>query len=316
MKEPTDIPAAEAERESSASYGEAVVRAAPGLARIYATMWWNTAEWTVSSSLRAGSRLLRGTTEGGSPVDLVQAAEEEVREYARRLLGRDDLDDAEEGGARTGPDRSAGPDTGGEATSSQLRERGAELLRRSADVHDTEDVHPAYARILEVLAPDEARILRLLATRGPQPSVDVRAGLPLVSELVAPGRSMIGAEAGCRYPDRVHAYLNNLFRLGLIWFSREPVRERLRYQVLEAQPEVVEALRKGGRTARTVRRSILLTPFGKDFCELCLPLDTGEFEALEEAPGGDQAEEPPGPDSPSSSSGSASERTVRAIRST
>ena len=50
---------------------------------------------------------------------------------------------------------------------------------------------------------------------------------------------MIGAEAGCRYPDRVPSYLNNLYRLGLIWFSREPLSDRLRYQVLEAQPDVV-----------------------------------------------------------------------------
>jgi hypothetical protein len=41
--------------------------------------------------------------------------------------------------------------------------------------------------------------------------------------------------------------------------------------VLEAQPDVVEAKRSGGR-AKTVRRSILLTPFGEDFCRVCLPL--------------------------------------------
>jgi hypothetical protein len=208
-----------------------LIRSAPGLARIYATMWWHTAEWTVNSSLRAGSRLLRAAVRGGPPADLLGAVEEEVRDYARQLLGQDRLDDVPDSasGAR---DHRAPPAAG--RPPSDLRQRGAELLRRSADVHETDDVHPAYERILEVLAPDEARILRLLATAGPQPSVDVRAGLPMASELVAPGRSMIGAEAGCRYPDRVRAYLNNLYRLGLIWFSREPIRERLRYQVLGA----------------------------------------------------------------------------------
>jgi hypothetical protein len=43
--------------------------------------------------------------------------------------------------------------------------------------------------------------------------------------------------------------------------------------VLEAQTEVTEALERGGRTARTVRRSIVLTPFGEDFCAICLPLE-------------------------------------------
>ena len=36
---------------------------------------------------------------------------------------------------------------------------------------------------------------------------------------------------------------------------------------------------KKGRT-RTVRRSIQLTPFGEDFCETVLPLETAELEAL------------------------------------
>ena len=62
------------------------------------------------------------------------------------------------------------------------------------------------------------------------------------SRLIAPGLSMIGARAGCRYVDRVPSYLNNLFRLGMVWFSRETIRDPLRYQVLEAQPDVLEAI--------------------------------------------------------------------------
>ena len=76
-------------------------------------------------------------------------------------------------------------------------------------------------------------------------------------------------QSGVRRNDRVPAYLNNLFRLGLIWFSREPVKDALRYQVLEVQPDVVAAKHKAGR-ARTIRRSIELTHFGRDFCEMCL----------------------------------------------
>ena len=112
------------------------------------------------------------------------------------------------------------------------------------------------------------------------PSVDIRAGMPMASRLVAPGRNMMGAQAGCRHLARVPAYLNNLSRLGLIWFSRESLEDPARYQVLEAQPEVVEAMRKAGRTGRTVRRSILLTPFGRDFCDAVLPFRTAEPDAL------------------------------------
>jgi hypothetical protein len=127
----------------------------------------------------------------------------------------------------------------------------------------------------------------MLADQGPQPAVDVRSGLmPLksTSELVAAGLSMIGQESGSRHLDDVPAYLNNLFRLGLIWFSSEPLRDPLRYQVLEAQPEVAEALESAGRT-RTVRRSIHLTPFGADFCELCLPGEPGEPDRGEDGDG-------------------------------
>lgn len=89
------------------------------------------------------------------------------------------------------------------------------------------------------------------------------------SRLIAAGLSMIGARAGCRYVERVPSYLNNLFRLGLIWFSRETLRESHRYQVLEAQPDVLEAIHSVSH-AKVVRRSIHLTPFGTDFCRIAL----------------------------------------------
>ena len=43
--------------------------------------------------------------------------------------------------------------------------------------------------------------------------------------------------------------------------------------MLEAQEPVTDALERAGRTGRTVRRSIVLTPFGEDFCAVCLPLE-------------------------------------------
>ena len=153
-----------------------------------------------------------------------------------------------------------------------LRERGAELLERSRDVWDDDEAHPAYERILDELAPDEARILLLLLQGGPQPSVDVRTGGPVGmvhSQLVAPGLTMIGDRAGCRHLDQVPSYLTNLFRLGLVWFSREALRDPMEYQVVEAQPDVLEAMHSV-KFPKVVRRSIHLTPFGEDFCRMCL----------------------------------------------
>jgi len=215
-----------------------LLRAAPGLGRIAATTGLRLAGSAASAYGRAISRL-------------AQAAADQ----------RPSLEAA--------PARRAAADS----STAALRRRGEELLRESADIRLPQDSHPAYMRILDALAPDEARILRFLARNDSQPSVDVRSGLPFASELLAQGRTMIAEEAGCRHAGRVYAYLNNLHRLGLIWFLREPLHDSSRYQVLEAQPEVVAALEEGGRTARTVRRSIVLTPFGEDFCATCLPLE-------------------------------------------
>ena len=89
------------------------------------------------------------------------------------------------------------------------------------------------------------------------------------SQLVAPGLTMIGGRAGCRHLDQVPSYLNNLFRLGLVWFSREALRDPMEYQVVEAQPDVLEAMHSV-KFPKVVRRSIHLTPFGEDFCRMCL----------------------------------------------
>ena len=256
-----------------------LLRAVPGLAKIAAAAYWRSARWTVKTSAQATSRAVRAAASGQEPGELFRSTEAELRERVRRVLGIQEKGVDER--VEMTPDAA---ESEREEARKSLREAGEELLRRSADVNFAEDAHPAYMRILEALAPDEARILRMLVELGPQPSVDVRSGLlPLKSttELVAAGLNMIGSEAGCRHLDDVPAYLNNLFRLGLIWFSSEPLPDPLSYQVLEAQPEVDAALKSAGRT-RTVRRSIHLTPFGYDFCELCLPGEPGEPDAGED----------------------------------
>lgn len=235
------------------------MRAAPGLARIAASAGLQGAV----DAANGASRVIRAASRGESTAQVLQESRTELRSYLRGWLGvADGL-----------PRPAVSSRENGDASAAALRRRGEELLRQSADVSDDVDSHPAYMRILEALAPDEGRILRFLARNGAQPSADVRTGLPLASQLVAQGCTMVAEEAGCRHRERVYAYLNNLHRLGLIWFSREPLRDARRYQVLEAQSEVSDALERGGRTARTVRRSIVLTAFGEDFCSICLPLE-------------------------------------------
>jgi hypothetical protein len=253
-----------------------VVEVAPVLARLAAGAAWRTAAGTVDAYVRGMNWLTHAALSDESSADLLNDARAELRNQVRRAFGFDDIEDRLNVPRRD--DDEASP-----ADDDHLRARGAALLDASADVSFEEEGHPAYEDILRHLAPDEARVLRLLATRGAQPSVDVKTWRPLGigAQTVAPGLNLIGREAGCRYVDRVPAYLNNLFRLGLIWFSREPLDDPVVYQVIEAQPEAQEAMREAGR-ASTLRRSIHLTPFGTDFCETCLPLSTAEFEALDD----------------------------------
>jgi hypothetical protein len=275
-------------RNNQADLASGLVTAAPTLARMAGLAWWRAAGWTASSSLRAGGQVLGAARSGQNPTVLLAQVGSEARSAAIRLLGlaeaiEEALGQTDDEAPESAPETpvATAQSNGRPPSGASLRERGEELLRRSADIDYEEEAHPAYERILDDMAPDEARILRLLCREGAQPAVDVRSSktLGVTSEIVAPGLSMIGEEAGCRYLDRVHAYLDNLHRLGLIWFSRESLGDPLTYQVLEAQPRVTEAMSGSGRN-KTVRRSIHLTPFGDDFCEVCLPMDTGEIEAL------------------------------------
>lgn len=268
---------------------EQALEVVPGLARIAGGAYVRALTWTAETSVRTGLGLARRLPGAGIAERVAEEAGRQARRSARQLLG---VEDVEERLRRLVPDRvgqttrAFAPGASSASSSSspepvdpaeQLRRRGAGLLDRAADVALEEDAHPAYARILDELAPDEARLLRLLATKGPQASVDIRTGRPLGigSELVASNLTILGAEAGVRYGERVPAYLNNLFRLGLVWFSHDELQDLRAYQVLEAQPEVRDAMHRAGRAPRTVRRSIALTPFGEDFCRVCLPLQAG-----------------------------------------
>src|SRR5690606_5761557 len=174
--------------------------------------------------------ITKAALDGESSADIAERTGNALRSIARSALG------VTEGSVReivsyvptpSGPNQQAIP-VGSylrSATAEELRRRGDALLARSADVYFTEDVHPAYDRILDELAPDEARMLRFMALNGPQPSVDVRTNRPLGigSELVAGDLTSVPEQAGVRYPDRARSYLINLNRLGLTRTSDDPV---------------------------------------------------------------------------------------------
>ncbi|WP_433659245.1 Abi-alpha family protein [Nocardia sp. CA-128927] len=241
-------------------------------------------QWAVGTTFEVTKEITQAALDGESSADIAERTGNALRSIARSALG------VTEGSVReivsyvptpNGPGNNSGAQQQAlavgsylrSASTDELRRRGDALLARSADVYFTEDVHPAYDRILDELAPDEARILRFMAQNGPQPSVDVRTNRPLGigSELVQGDLTSVPEQAGVRYPDRSRPYLINLSRLGLTLVSDDPV-VLSRYMVLEVQPVVEAALKKAGRAPKIVRKSLRLTEFGEDFCRTCFTI--------------------------------------------
>jgi hypothetical protein len=242
----------------------------PEKARAAAGTWLKAAGWTAGTSLRVTGQIRKVATDPGAAQEIIDEMTREVREVARDFLGITELDGQVQ---EMAPLLSSGLLKAGGSSREALRAQGEALLRQAADVGFDESAHPAFARILTELSPDEARILRLLAIEGAQPMVDVRAShlIGNGSQLIAQSLNMLGPKAGLRQRDRVPVYLTNLVRLSLVVLADDPLERPAEYQVLEAQPEVLATLRDTVR-AKTIRRSVLLTPLGQEFCEVCLPV--------------------------------------------
>ncbi|MGY4099753.1 Abi-alpha family protein [Nocardia sp. R16R-3T] len=234
------------------------VRASTGVARVVVSAAAGVTAWGIDTALGVGATVVRGSIAGNPPREVLAEAEAEVRDAVRRALR-----------LPTTPEQPT-PDA-----IPTLREQGAALLRLSASTQgEHHETHPAFARMLEELTPDEARILRFLHLDGPQPSIDIRAGRPrgIGVERIISGLNLIGEHAGLRFPNRIQQYLPNLRRLGLIEFVKEPVGNPNRYQLLEAQSPVREVLKRSGFGTKVYYRSIALTGFGADFVQTCLPV--------------------------------------------
>lgn len=156
-----------------------------------------------------------------------------------------------------------------------LRHYGDELIAKSQKPTNKQPHrHPAFEDILHELDPDEVRILRFLAVAGVQPSIDIRTKtmFQVGSERLVSGVNMIAEMAGCRWPEADQRYLANLNRLGLVRFSAEPVADYRRYALLEVQPRALEVTEVIPKTI-SVYRSIYLSEFGEQFCEVCIDTD-------------------------------------------
>src|SRR5688500_5214295 len=143
-----------AEREPELLPG---LNSVPGVVRVAAGAWFRGATWGVGAGLRAAERagdlsLTALGLAGGAGAEVADG----VAEAAKASATRPRESEREREREREERDERR-----------TLRERGGELLERAADVDDGDDpVHPGFARIIDQLAPDEARILKLLINEG------------------------------------------------------------------------------------------------------------------------------------------------------
>jgi len=176
-----------------------------------------------------------------------------------------------------------------------LRDLYANLLANSLDADTAKNAHPAFVDMIKSMSPDEARIMRLFATRGVFPLVDLRladvAGTGY--QVLMRNFSLIGKEAGCEHPELTTSYLNNLDRLGLILLPDQGgigtphLTDSKQYEVLEAAPELatLRAEVEGSTAYKLVleRRFVEITSFGSQFCNACV-IDKN---VVNPAPGGE-----------------------------
>ena len=249
----------------------------PGLARVAASAALHTTEWSVKTSAKGWLRVGRAITRPDEAAAMARDATRAVNvigELARSVSSGVPVSRA----LMTAGEALGGLVENPEIVNGTVVEQAASRRRcataapscctaRATCGTPTRGTRPSTGSSTSS-RPTRAGSCCCCSRAGPSPASTCapagRSGM-VSSQLIAPGLTMIGARAGCRYLDQVPAYLNNLFRLGLVWFSRESLRDPLSYQVVEAQPDVLEAMHSV-RFAKVVRRSIHLTPFGEDFC--------------------------------------------------
>lgn len=160
---------------------------------------------------------------------------------------------------------------------SELSELYANLLATSMDKVTAYRAHPGFVDMIKNMSPDEARIMRLLATSDSQPLINVKAtskengGFQVVHRHI----SLIGLKAGCEHPSLSANYLDNLIRLGLVEI---PPMRRLKsdelYKEIEDHPqisEILENLRKiETHTIEVERIKFEVTDLGKQFIRSCV----------------------------------------------
>lgn len=158
-----------------------------------------------------------------------------------------------------------------------LRTAMRELLSRSSDTNAGRSREYLYGTIVSQLVPDEARILAALADGKAFAAVDVVAKHVGRSSTrtVLQNASAVGSAAGITHARSVSTYLSRLHGFGLVEFGPAADELGAEYDQLAIDDAVQEArvLIERGRlgSPRILRKTVSLSPLGREFWAACAP---------------------------------------------
>lgn len=162
-----------------------------------------------------------------------------------------------------------------------LRDAMTELLERSVETDRNSSRDYLYGNIISQLVPDEARILAALSDGREFAAMDVVAkqlGRSTVRPVLA-NASTVGRSAGVANPDNVPTYVTRLHNFGLVEFGPPSDDLSTQFDILAADSGVqaaqatAEARHLG--SPRLVRKTLTISPFGKDFWAASDPSGVG-----------------------------------------
>jgi hypothetical protein len=163
----------------------------------------------------------------------------------------------------------AGPDGVSAPPSAEMET----LLERSLVQSASHGRNEFYAKLLQELVPDEARIVSALSDGSAAALVHIeRRGAHARDRRQLENASSIGRTAALTLPHLTAAYVTHLLRLGLVEIGPEEAELKLDYEALLAERPVREALKAaetGPVPPRTLRRTLRLSPLGQELWAVC-----------------------------------------------
>jgi hypothetical protein len=162
-----------------------------------------------------------------------------------------------------------------------LREAMGELLERSVETDRSRSREYLFGTIVSQLVPDEARIMAALSDGKAYAAMDVvarqlgRSG----TRTVLANASTVGRSAGVVSPENVPAYITRLHNFGLVEFGPADDALSTQYDILATDSTVQAAqadiVARHSGSPRLVRKTVVISPFGRDFWAASDPTRAG-----------------------------------------